>query len=54
LDEASMFILKRHLQALEDEDFLWATWLLSSRHTRSVSFLGLDPIKVITSFDAVY
>lgn len=58
LDEASneLFILKRHLQALEDEDF---SELPQAAFTRGFAinyakFLGLDPIKVASSFDAVY
>lgn len=51
-----LFILERHLQALEKEDF---TALPQETFARGFAinyakFLGLDPIKVADSFDAAY
>lgn len=58
LDEAAaeLFILKRHLQALEDENF---TDLPQPAFARGFAinyakYLGLDPIKIAGSFDAAY
>lgn len=56
-DAASeLFILKRHLQALENENF---TDLPQAAFARGFAinyakFLGLDPVQVASSFDAVY
>lgn len=51
-----LFILKRHLQALEDENF---ADLPQAAFTRGFAinyakFLGLDPVQVVSSFDAAY
>lgn len=58
LEEASatLFILKRHLQALEDEDFSELPQVAFSRGfaINYAKFLDLDPNKVATAFDAAY
>ena len=58
LDDVSseLFILKRHLLALENENF---TDLPQAAFARGFAinyakYLGLDPIKIATSFDAAY
>ncbi len=53
---AELFILKRHLQALENEDF---TVLPQAAFARGFAinyakFLGLDPVRIASSFDAAY
>ena len=56
-DAASeLFILKRHLQALENEDF---TVLPQAAFARGFAinyakYLGLDPVRIASSFDAAY
>lgn len=58
LEEASseLFILKRHLQALEDESFADLPQAAFARGfaINYAKFLGLDAAEVATSFDAVY
>lgn len=58
LDEAAseLFILKRHLQALEDENFSELPQAAFARGfaINYAKFLDLDPVKVATSFDAAY
>ena len=51
-----LFILKRHLQALEDEDFAKLPQAAFSRGfaINYAKFLGLDPAKVVSSFDRAY
>lgn len=58
LDAAAgeLFILKRHLQALEEENF---TELPQAAFARGFAinyakYLGLDPVQVAASFDAAY
>ncbi|MEN6670852.1 RodZ domain-containing protein [Psychrobacter sp. B38] len=58
LDEAAaeLFILKRHLQALEDENFSELPQPAFARGfaINYAKYLGLDPIKIASSFDAAY
>ncbi|MGP4951151.1 helix-turn-helix domain-containing protein [Psychrobacter sp. T6-1] len=58
LDEAAseLFILKRHLQALENENFSDLPQVAFARGfaINYAKFLDLDPIKVADSFDAAY
>ncbi len=58
LEEASseLFILKRHLQALEEENFSELPQAAFARGfaINYAKFLGLDPVKVASSFDAAY
>lgn len=51
-----LFILERHLQALENEDFAALPQVTFARGfaINYAKFLDLDPIKVATSFDAAY
>ena len=53
---AELFILKRHLQALENEDFSEMPQAAFARGfaINYAKFLGLDPVKIATSFDATY
>lgn len=53
---AELFILKRHLQALENENFADLPQAAFARGfaINYAKFLGLDPIKVANSFDAAY
>ena len=53
---AELFILKRHLQALENENFADLPQAAFARGfaINYAKFLGLDPIKVASSFDAAY
>ena len=56
LDDAAkeLFILKRHLQALENENFSDMPQAAFARGfaINYAKFLGLDPTKVAASFDA--
>lgn len=58
LDEAAaeLFILKRHLQALENEHFSDLPQPAFARGfaINYAKYLGLDPIKIANSFDAAY
>ena len=58
IDEAAaeLFILKRHLQALESEDFSDLPQPAFARGfaINYAKYLGLDPIKIASSFDAAY
>ena len=58
LDEAAaeLFILKRHLQALEQENFSDLPQPAFARGfaINYAKYLGLDPIKIASSFDAAY
>ncbi|ALF59025.1 helix-turn-helix domain-containing protein [Psychrobacter urativorans] len=58
LDEVSseLFILKRHLQALEEESFDDLPQVAFSRGfvINYAKFLGLDPVEIAHSFDAAY
>ncbi|MGP9687920.1 helix-turn-helix domain-containing protein [Psychrobacter sp. AOP22-C1-C5] len=58
LDEAAaeLFILKRHLQALEHENFSDLPQPAFARGfaINYAKYLGLDPIKIASSFDAAY
>lgn len=58
LDNAAseLFILKRHLQALEDENFSELPQAAFARGfaINYAKFLGLDPVQVVSSFDAAY
>ena len=58
LDDAAkdLFILKRHLQALENENFSDMPQAAFARGfaINYAKFLGLDPTKVAASFDAAY
>ena len=58
LDEvaAELFILKRHLEALESENFSELPQAAFARGfaINYAKFLGLDPIRVASSFDAAY
>ncbi|MFZ2553306.1 helix-turn-helix domain-containing protein [Psychrobacter urativorans] len=58
LDEAAgeLFILKRHLQALESESFSELPQAAFARGfaINYAKFLGLDPAKIASSFDSVY
>lgn len=58
LDEVSaeLFILKRHLQALEQEDFKALPQMTFARGfaINYAKYLGLDPHQVAASFDAAY
>lgn len=51
-----LFILERHLQALEEEDFAALPQVTFARGfaINYAKFLNLDPIKIATSFDAAY
>lgn len=51
-----LFILERHLQALENEDFAALPQMTFARGfaINYAKFLDLDPIKIATSFDAAY
>lgn len=53
---SELFILKRHLQALEDENFADLPQAAFARGfaINYAKYLGLDPIPVVTSFDAAY
>lgn len=53
---AELFILKRHLQALENENFADLPQAAFARGfaINYAKFLGLDPTKVASSFDAAY
>lgn len=53
---AELFILKRHLQALEEEDFEALPQAAFARGfaINYAKFLGVDPHQVAASFDAVY
>ena len=53
---AELFILKRHLKALEDENFADLPQAAFARGfaINYAKFLGLDPVKVASSFDAAY
>ncbi|WLP93595.1 helix-turn-helix domain-containing protein [Psychrobacter sp. M13] len=53
---SELFILKRHLQALEDEDFAQLPQAAFSRGfaINYAKFLGLDPVQVANSFDNAY
>ncbi len=53
---AELFILERHLQALENENFSALPQVTFARGfaINYAKFLGLDPIKVAASFDAAY
>lgn len=53
---AELFILKRHLQALEDENFAQMPQAAFARGfaINYAKFLGLDPVKIASSFDAAY
>lgn len=53
---AELFILKRHLQALENEDFADLPQAAFARGfaINYAKFLGLDPVKIASSFDAAY
>lgn len=56
-DAASeLFILKRHLQALENEDFAEMPQAAFARGfaINYAKFLDLDPVKIASSFDAAY
>ena len=58
LDEAAaeLFILKRHLQALENENFSDLPQAAFARGfaINYAKYLGLDPIKIASSFDTAY
>lgn len=58
LEEASatLFILKRHLQALEEENFSELPQVAFTRGfaINYAKFLDLDPIRVASAFDAAY
>ena len=58
LDDAAneLFILKRHLQALENEDFAVMPQAAFARGfaINYAKYLGLDPVKIASSFDAAY
>lgn len=58
LDEAAgeLFILKRHLQALEDENFSDLPQPAFARGfaINYAKYLGLDPVKIASSFDTAY
>ncbi|MBO1530221.1 DUF4115 domain-containing protein [Psychrobacter sp. F1192] len=58
LEDASseLFILKRHLQALEDEDFSELPQAAFARGfaINYAKYLDLDPAKIADSFDAAY
>lgn len=58
LDEVSseLFILKRHLQALEEERFDALPQVAFARGfvINYAKFLGLDPVEIADSFDAAY
>ncbi|WP_201509788.1 helix-turn-helix domain-containing protein [Psychrobacter alimentarius] len=58
IDEAAaeLFILKRHLQALENENFSDLPQPAFARGfaINYAKYLGLDPIKIASSFDAAY
>lgn len=58
LDEVSseLFILKRHLQALEEEKFDALPQVAFARGfvINYAKFLGLDPVEIADSFDAAY
>lgn len=51
-----LFILERHLQALENENFAGLPQVTFARGfaINYAKFLGLDPIKIAASFDAAY
>lgn len=51
-----LFILKRHLQAMEDENFsaLPQTAFARGFAINYAKFLDLDPVQVVNSFDAAY
>lgn len=53
---AELFILKRHLQALESENFSELPQAAFARGfaINYAKFLGLDPVQVVSSFDAAY
>ena len=53
---AELFILKRHLKALEDENFADLPQAAFARGfaINYAKFLGLDPVKIASSFDAAY
>ena len=53
---AELFILKRHLQALENENFSEMPQAAFARGfaINYAKFLGLDPVKIASSFDAPY
>ena len=53
---AELFILKRHLQALENENFADLPQAAFARGfaINYAKFLGLDPVKIANSFDAAY
>ncbi len=53
---AELFILKRHLQALENENFSEMPQAAFARGfaINYAKFLGLDPVKIASSFDAAY
>ena len=56
-DAASeLFILKRHLQALENEDFAVLPQAAFARGfaINYAKYLGLDPVRIASSFDAAY
>ena len=58
LDEAAdhLYILKRHLQALEAEDFEALPQMTFARGfaINYAKYLGLDPAAIVKSFDSVY
>ena len=58
LDDAAneLFILKRHLQALENEDFADLPQVAFARGfaINYAKYLGLDPVRIASSFDAAY
>ncbi len=51
-----LFILTRHLQALENEDFVELPQAAFSRGfaINYAKFLGLDPVRIAASFDTAY
>lgn len=53
---AELFILRRHLQALENENFSEMPQAAFARGfaINYAKFLGLDPVKIASSFDAAY
>ncbi|MGM8899207.1 MULTISPECIES: helix-turn-helix domain-containing protein [unclassified Psychrobacter] len=53
---SELFILERHLQALEEEDFAALPQVTFARGfvINYAKFLQLDPTKIATSFDAAY
>ena len=53
---SELFILKRHLQALEDEDFAKLPQAAFARGfaINYAKFLGLDPVQVANGFDNAY